>query len=448
MNKDIIAVNAAKLTSLILKVLHFGAATSMPGIIASSISPKILSRLVNQTKKEIIAITGTNGKTTSANFLSAILQKDNRRVAHNKKGANMLTGVTAAVVECADIKARLNADNCILECDEAYLQKFADYFLADYLIVTNLFRDQLDRYGELDTTAKMIKKAVDKFQKNDKFTTVLNADDPTILSLAGANSIYFGFDDIEYEKPDENISANAEAATCKCGKDIKYTKIYYGHIGHYYCDCGLARPKTFVSAKAKILVDHSIIKIYSEEYGYDFEVSVNLPGVYNAYNALSAIVLSLKLGIKPEIISQAFENYQTVFGRAEKRIINGKNVLVQLIKNPAGTSEVLRTVKDDPKSKILIIINDDYADGRDVSWLWDANFELINSNQKQIITSGIRYADMAVRLKYAGIPAENIVMKSNIKQAIDYALKETMPDEKLYILPTYTALLKMQKILK
>ncbi len=447
MNKNIIAVNMGKGVALGLKLFNFGSGTSMPGIVAKKIAPKILSDLVNQTRKEIITVTGTNGKTTTANFVSAILKTAGRKVAHNTRGANMLTGVTTAMIESANCFAKLDADNSVLESDEAYLKVFADYFSADYLLVTNLFRDQLDRYGELDTTAKMIKTAIEKFKnRSENFTVILNADDPGLQSLADEKSLFFGFEDIKFAF--EHKKSQGETATCSCGKDFEYSKIYYGHIGHYYCSCGKRRPDTFLKATAEIFVEHSVLYIKNPLTGEEFSVVVNMPGVYNAYNALGAITLAVKIGIASEDIINSFDGYKTVFGRAESCVLQGKNAIIQLIKNPVGAGEVLQTVCDDKSAKILIIINDDYADGRDVSWLWDANFELLKDYGKSIIVSGVRYADMAVRLKYAGIKPDNIVIEPDLKKAVKLALKNTFPDEKLYIMPTYTALLKMQKFIK
>ena len=447
MDKNIIAVNIGKAVALGLKVFHLGSGTSMPGIFAKKISPNILSDLVKQTKREIIAITGTNGKTTSANFIYSILNKADRKVCHNAKGANMLTGVITASIESANNFGKFDIDNCVFESDEAYLQKFADYFNADFLVVTNLFRDQLDRYGELDKTAQLIKNAIEKFKNKKGFTLILNADDPTILSLVSDNTIFFGFDKITFsEEISQKHSSKAEVAVCKCGKDFKYKELFYGHIGHYYCDCGVKRQIPFVKATAEIFVEKSIIHINDEKYNFD--VTVNMPGIYNAYNALCAIVTTLKMGIDPKIIQEAFNDYETVFGRAEKLNIKGKEVLIQLIKNPVGAGEVLETVNADKNARILIAINDDYADGRDVSWLWDANFEILKNYNKQIVVSGTRAADMAVRLKYAGIDKKNIFIIDDLKKSIEYSIKQTEETEKLYIMPTYTALLNMQKFLK
>jgi UDP-N-acetylmuramyl tripeptide synthase len=449
MIKDILAISLAKSSSWLLKVFNAGAGTSLPGKIAFKISPDLLSKIVKQTKKEVICVTGTNGKTTTCGFISGILKKDGRNFAHNRKGANMLEGIFFAALEQSSLLGNANIDNCLFESDEAYLPKMADFFTADCVLVTNLFRDQLDRYGELDTTAKKIELAIDKFTQKKDTLVVLNADDPAVTKLGkNARKMYFGLEEIEFFNIDKDVETTREASNCLCGEPLEYSKIFYGHMGHYYCKCGYKRPTPEIIAKAKVFVDSSEIEVNYPKKNIQFGVKINLPGLYNTTNALAAVALGLSLGIAPETIKAGIENYSTVFGRAEKLILKNKNVIVQLIKNPAGATEVLRTVKDNPNSRLLIIINDNYADGRDVSWLWDANFELINKYSKNIIASGVRASDMAVRLKYAGIPAKNITTQTNIFKAINESLAQTETNEQLYILPTYTALLEMQKILK
>lgn len=447
--KHITAIISAKLIANGLRLLNCGEGTSLPGKIARTISNDILSYLVNQTKKEIIVVTGTNGKTTTSGFIASILNNDGRKIAHNRKGANMLNGITAAVISQSSVFSQLNVDNSLLEMDEAFFFKAVDEFSPDLVLVTNLFRDQLDRYGELNTTAKKIQGAINKSIKNKPLKVLLNADDPMVASLDCDNKvekIYYGFDNVVLINQDTNISTPHEASTCKCGERYSYSKVFYGQLGHYECSCGYKRPNAQISANVEIDVHCSTLNIKYKEHTFD--VKINMPGLYNAYNALAAIALSLEMDIKPEIIKNGLENYSTIFGRAENTLLNGKNSIIQLIKNPIGATEVLRTVKDDKNGRLLIIINDDYADGRDVSWLWDANFELLSNHCKKIIVSGRRASDMAVRLKYAGINLENIIINEDIQKALDEALNSTTKDEILYIMPTYTALLKLQPILK
>lgn len=432
-----------------VKRLNIGAGTNFPGKIARKIAPDILSYLIRQVKKEIIVVTGTNGKTTTSGFIASILAKANHKTAHNRKGANMLSGLTAAIIQDSSFNAELNADNCLLEIDEAFFLKAVDEFNPDLLLITNLFRDQLDRYGELDTTAKKIQSAIDKTCKIKELKVILNADDPMVAALAQNPEIkrlYYGFDEVNFINQDKDIKSSREVTACNCGLKYNYSKVFYGHLGHYACSCGKSRPEIDFSATVSVGLDGSVITI-NPKNARKFSINLKMPGLYNAYNALGASAISLELGISVENIINGLENYNTIFGRAELISLKGKSALIQLIKNPIGATEVLRTVKDDKDSRILIIINDNYADGRDVSWLWDANFELLNNHEKQIITSGMRASDMAVRLKYAGIDHNKIKIIENIKNAVNFSLLNLQNNEKLYILPTYTALLELQKIL-
>ena len=451
MNKmDKISFYAALFSAKIInKGLHLikSAGTSLPGVAAMKISKNFLSFLSKYCKNDIITITGTNGKTTTAGLLAHILKSADKSVLHNEKGANMLSGIASALA--VDYKPFSRFDYAVLESDEAYLTKLYDYLKADYLLVTNLFRDQLDRYGELDTTAKKIQNAVNK---NPDLKVFINADDP-MLSELGANNrrIFFGFDDITYKTSQKESLAPAEAVACKCKSELSYEKRYYAHVGRYFCEkCGRKRPQPDYKGYAVIYDDYSeiYVKFIRENQEKELAFKTGLVGLYNAYNALAAISMALETGISAESIQKGLDTYKSVFGRAERLNIDGRNILVQLIKNPTGASEVLRTVNQETCSKLLIIINDNYADGRDVSWLWDTDFELFNDYRGNIVVSGIRAYDMAVRLKYAGFDKSRIEVKKDIKEAINYSLKSIEQGGQLLIMPTYTALLDMQKILK
>lgn len=385
---------------------------------------------------EKISVTGTNGKTTTAGLIAQILEANNKEVIHNAQGANMLTGI--ANVFATNVVPSKRYDNCVLESDEAYLSKLYDYMKLDYLVVTNLFRDQLDRYGELDTTAKKIQSAIDK---NKDLVLLLNADDPLVANLGHDNKkLYYGFENIEFAETHTISHAPAEMFNCICGKPLEYSKRFYAQQGHYYCSCGYKRPKCNYQGNAKIYNDYIEISVLhnGEETHYTFD-SI---GLYNAYNALAAISMALEIGYKQEEIQNALNTYKAMFGRAEKTEFNGHKTIIQLIKNPAGASEVLKTV--DLSSKILIAINDNFADGRDVSWLWDAEFELLKDTEKTIITSGIRANDMALRLKYAGVPSEKIKVVPDLFEAVEEVSSSEDKTEKVTIMPSYTALLQIK----
>ena len=427
----------ARLIKIAINMRGQSSGTSFIGMIMLKISPDFLRYTSNYFKKELIAITGTNGKTTTAGMLSHILETQNNSVIHNEKGANMLSGIANTMA--LSIYPFKRFDYAVLESDEAYLTKLYDYLETDYLIVTNLFRDQLDRYGELNTTAKKIQEAIDK---NPNIKLILNADDPIVVNFKTLNEtkpVYFGFENIVYMDKSIDSKAPMELFNCSnCGEVLKYSKRFYAQQGHYYCDCGYKRPECDYIANAHIYKDYSIINIRHNETDYEFKTY--LTGVYNAYNVLAAVVTAMELGY--ENIQDSIYSYKSIFGRCETKMLRNHKTLIQLIKNPTGASEVLKTV--DLNSDILIIINDNYADGRDVSWLWDADFELLKESKNRIITSGTRAYDMATRLKYAGV--KNIKVIPNIHTAINTITREA--EDNITILPTYTALLELNKIKK
>lgn len=433
--KFYLSLISAKLAYLAIKILNKSSGTSFVGMLALKIYPDFLKQCPEYINKKIVTITGTNGKSTTSGLIAHLLETANQKVIHNVQGANMLTGV--ANVFALNILPFKRFDYAVIESDEAYLTKLYDYIDANYLVVTNLFRDQLDRYGELNTTASFIQNAIDK---NQNLQLILNADDPLVANFEnGKKPIFYGFENVNFKEAHENSKAPQEAFNCVCGKPLNYNKQFFAQQGHYYCSCGYKRPQCVYSADADIYKDYSIITVHHNDISSKFKV--NLVGLYNAYNALGAIALGFENSLNQAEIQKALDTYKSLFGRTERRTINGHSTLIQLIKNPTGASEVLKTV--DLQSNILIAINDDYADGRDISWLWDSNFEQLKNAEKLIITSGTRANDMATRLKYAGIPANNIIIEPDIKQAIE---KACVNDEKVTILPSYTALLKINKM--
>ncbi len=425
----------ARCAYLGIKLLNKSSGTSFVGMVVLKICPDFLKHCSKYIKKHIVTITGTNGKSTTSGLIAHILETANQKVVHNLKGANMLTGV--ANVFALSVEPFKRFDYAVIESDEAYLTKLYDYMKSDYLVVTNLFRDQLDRYGELSTTAGFIKNAIDK---NQDLKLILNADDPIVATFNTTKyTVFYGIENVEYDcSYEHNSNAPSEVFNCACGEELKYSKQFFAQQGHYYCPkCGYKRHKCDYPADVKVYNDYSIITVQNREISFEFKI--NLAGLYNAYNALAAIAFGFETGLNQEEIQKALDTYHAIFGRTEKRIINGNPTIIQLIKNPTGASEVLKTV--DLNSNIVIAINDNYADGRDISWLWDSDFEQLKNAKKLVITSGTRANDMATRLKYAGIPQEKIIVEPNLKKAID---KATMAG-KTTILPSYTALLKIEK---
>ena len=417
----------AKAAYRFLQITKLSSGTSIIGVWVLKTCPDFLESC-NPCIKTKINVTGTNGKTTTSGLISHILKSSGAGVVNNEKGANMLSGVVNALA--VSLNPFVKTDYSVIESDEAYLSKIYAQFDADYLLVTNLFRDQLDRYGELAATKRLIQEGINK---KPGLRLILNADDPLVSSFEGNNRIFYGVENVYYQ--DENLkvqSAAQEVFNCYCGKPLKYEKKFFAQQGHYYCDCGYRRPEPKYKADVTLYKDSSILNINGVNY------EIPLTGLFNAYNALGAIALCLDLGI--ENIENCLASFHTAFGRSEVKFYNGKRVLIQLIKNPIGANEVLKTVDKD--SGILIIINDNYADGRDVSWLWDAEFELLKGASKPIVVSGIRANDMALRLKYAGF--NNIKIIEDINKAVEYTAR--LADNNITILPTYTALLQINKI--
>lgn len=432
-----IALVCARLIYLAIRILNKSSGTSFVGMVTLKICPQFLAYCRDYVKCAI-TVSGTNGKSTTSGLLAHIIEVDNNKLVHNVKGANMLTGVANAfALKLAPFK---HFDYAVIESDEAYLNKLYDNFKAEYLLVTNLFKDQLDRYGEISTTARLIQKAIDK---NENVKLLLNADDPVVSNFGKNREVkYFGLENVEFCSGVSTIepSSKNEVYNCICGEPLTYTKHILAQEGHYSCAyCGYKRPEPDFKGYAKIYTDYSELKVIYQNNEYNFKI--NLVGLYNAYNALASVSQALLLGINEETINSAFSSYKTMFGRAERKIINGHDTIIQLIKNPAGANEVLRTV--DLKSNIMIAINDNFGDGRDISWLWDADFEFLKNAEKMVVTSGTRAKDMALRLKYAGIPQDKIIVEEDIKKAVQLVTNPNDKTAKVTLLPSYTALLKL-----
>lgn len=426
----IFSLYIAKLIYFVMRTTKISDGTSIIGLIVRKLCPDFLVYANKYIKEKKINITGTNGKTTTSGIITHLIKRSGKSVINNSMGANMLNGVVNTLA--LEIEPFRKTDYSVIELDEANVELLYKKFDADYLLVTNLFRDQLDRYGELATTKKFIQKGIDL---KPELTLVLNADDPLVASIEGNKKIYYGVNSVTYaDIPQPEKSETEEAFSCPCGKPLKYEKKFYAQQGHYYCECGYKRPEPKYSADVTLYKTHSVLNINNIEY------LVPLVGLFNAYNALGALSLALELGIKD--IEKNLPSFKVAFGRSEVKYLNGKRTLIQLIKNPIGANEVLKTV--DLNSDILIAINDNYADGRDVSWLWDADFDLLMKTKNKITVSGTRARDMALRLKYAGVPADKIKIIPDLKKAVDYIGKTA--DNDITILPTYTALLKLNKI--
>ncbi|MCQ2743432.1 MAG: MurT ligase domain-containing protein [bacterium] len=424
-----LALIFAKLAYMFLKITKLSSGTSIIGFLVLKICPDFL-KFANDYISKKINVTGTNGKTTTSGLINHLIKESDKSVINNSMGANMLNGVVNSVA--LEINPLKKTEYSVIELDEANVGLVYKKFEADYILVTNLFKDQLDRYGELATTKKFIQ---DGINLKPDINVLLNADDPLVASIEAKNRIYYGISEVIYKNETEHTETKTgEIFNCNCGKPLCYTKKFYAQQGHYYCECGYKRPNVKYEAKVTLYKDFSVITLNNTEY------KVPLIGLFNAYNAIGAISLALELGIKD--IEKNLLSFKVAFGRSEVKSLYGHKTLIQLIKNPIGANEVLKTV--DVNSNILIAINDNYADGRDVSWLWDTDFSILQKATQEIVVSGIRASDMALRLKYAGVDINKIKVIKDIKTAVDYIGKTA--ENNITILPSYTVLLKMNKL--
>ncbi|HEY9680691.1 MAG TPA: MurT ligase domain-containing protein [Oculatellaceae cyanobacterium] len=465
MNK--LAILTGKLTAQAIRLSGAGLASNLPGRLARKVSQNVLGQLARQARNGVVAVTGTNGKSTTSGLLSSILTTAGLDIVHNYQGANLVTGITACLVDASSWDGKLDTDYCVFEIDEAAFPLVAAEADIQAVVVTNLFRDQLDRFGELDTTASLIEKGI----KVKNSLSILNADDPNVSQLAPQSKrIYFGITSLNEDEDERKHShhkrnhsttdgaivqsghkeiSNAELGYCgKCGQEVHYEEVYYGQLGRWACsNCDNRRPQPDVYAtNVRLFPDHSRFTLHLN--GDETEVHLLIPGLFNVYNALAAAAAAQSLHITHESIRHGLKEYKTLFGRSEKISISGKEVFIQLIKNPAGTSQAVSAVVADEKSHVLIAINDNLADGRDISWLWDADFEQLGEKNRRVTVSGQRAEDMALRMKYAGTSSDNITVVPGLSKALDDALAATPPDHTLWLLPTYTCLLELQKILK
>ncbi|HEY3314615.1 MAG TPA: MurT ligase domain-containing protein [Bacillota bacterium] len=451
--RGLVAVWLAKSIIRLSRVLGLGGST-FPGTVARRLAPGILGALSAGLPKGVILVTGTNGKTTTARMIAGVLRAAGLKVVHNRSGANLITGVTAAFIDATDWRGRLDADIGLVECDEATVPKAVSELPVRILLVTNFFRDQLDRFGELAHTVELVRSGAARL--DDGARLLLNADDPLVAGI-GRNvdipAVYYGIDDERQGAP-RMVQAREAKHCLECGEPYDYKVYYYAHLGKYRCPrCGRDRPRPDVAATAIELdeVSGSRLTVRTAD-GPELDLTISLPGLYNAYNALAAATAGLAAGAGPEAIRSGLAEASSSFGRMEPIDVDGRRVLIALVKNPVGFNEVVRTVLGDRGAKRLVIaINDNYADGTDVSWLWDVDFEQLAAAHAEIdfvVTSGIRAEDMAVRLKYAGVETNRISVEEDISAALALALGRVEAGQTLYVLPTYTAMLEVRRVIQ
>ena len=432
----------ARLVRAVSRRLGRSGGTTLPGRVLLRIEPRALERLAPALRDGVAVVSGTNGKTTTAAMIAGVLQREGRTVVHNRAGSNMHWGVATALLDAG----RSDQELGLFEVDEAWLGPVARSLDARLFLLGNLFRDQLDRYGELDLIADRWADLV--AERHGRSGFVLNADDPLVADLGRERHgvTYYGVADDSQRLPELQHAADSKGCR-RCGASYEYEAVYLGHLGRYACPvCGQRRPPLDVAAERVRLrgMAGSDLEIATPQGR--IEVSLPLPGLYNVYNALGATAASLALGASTGHVKEGLEQMTAVFGRVERISIGGREVALLLVKNPTGANEVLRTLELEPGPLDLwIALNDKIADGRDVSWVWDADFEALAGRARRVTCSGTRAEEMALRLKYAGVNVP-IEVDRDLGRSLDAALASA-DGAGLFALPTYTALLELRDLL-
>lgn len=413
--------------------------SNYPGRVALKLDKDILSVIAKN--YDVILITGTNGKTTTTSMIYNIIKKTGSNVITNGTGANMLPGITASFIDNFSFRKMSAKSYAVIEVDEANLKFITKYISPKIITITNLFRDQLDRYGEVYTTLNKIMEGVRELHN---CTLILNGDESLLGDISTENNvIYYGFNCST--NSNRELEINADAKFCKhCKHPYEYSLVTYNHLGNYFCsNCGYKRPtvKYAVEAISEMTPYSSTVIINSTE------CTISQPGIYNIYNGLCAYSICSELGIDHSVICQSLQNQDSHFGRQETLNIDDKELKIVLVKNPAGYNQAIDTVSlDERHFSTVFLLNDNYADGRDVSWIWDVDFEkMLSLNMGEIIIGGIRHYDMAVRLKIAGFPVDKFIINDSYEQVINSIKKSD--SSYIYVLATYTAMIDFRKYL-
>jgi UDP-N-acetylmuramyl tripeptide synthase len=421
-----------------------GGGTSLPGKVLTRLAPEAIAQLAARLPDGCAIISATNGKTTTAAMAASVLERSGVRLVHNRAGANMAGGVASALLGAARRGDSIDGQLGLFELDEFWLDRVGPQLQPRAVTLGNLFRDQLDRYGELETIADRWAAMVTALPPTAQLSC--NADDPLIADLGRERPgvTYFGVEDPAMAS--RELQHASDSTHCRrCGAPYRYEGVYLGHLGLYECpSCGQRRPQPAISAHGIELRGTRSASFELRTPAGSAAVSLPLPGLYNVYNALAATALCLSLGATLPAVVEGLQSVSAAFGRAERIAVGDRELSVLLIKNPAGANEVLRTLALEPgELDVLGVLNDRTADGRDISWIWDADFELLDGSVRRMTCSGTRAAELALRLKYAGVAPERLRVVSDLSAALDSALASA-EDGRLFALPTYTALLELR----
>lgn len=412
-----------KLISQIVQLFNLGSGSTWPGHIALKLNNHFVRDMLDKSGVQTICIAGTNGKTTTAKLIQTALEEQGKKVLQNKSGANLLNGIASSLLLQTNSLGKLDYDYAIFEVDENTLALLLKEKTPHYMILLNLFRDQLDRYGEVNTIAENWKKALALLP--EETTVLLNADDPQIAYLGQnikASVTYFGLQKSQFGTGE--LQHAADSVSCpKCGYKLTFTAVAFSHLGDWHCrKCGLKKPE-----------------VTSEKFAL-----YPLPGLYNKYNILAARLVLQTIGLTNEAINDAFVTFEPAFGRQESILYKNKKIQIFLSKNPTSFNQSYATIQELDGKILILVLNDRIPDGRDVSWIWDVDFPNL-SNFKHILIAGDRVYDMALRIKYEEY--KRFETFENLEAAIEKGIKLVDENETLFILPTYSAMLDVRKII-
>ncbi len=434
-------IAGARAAGTLSRLFRAGGGTTLPGKLLARLDPSAVDVLAGRIENGSALISATNGKTTTSAMAAEIL-RPRYRLAFNSAGANLVSGVASALLEARD------ADFGLFEVDEAALPEVARRVRPRILCLGNLFRDQLDRYGELELIAALWRETVAGLPET---TLVVNGDDPLVGDLArnagSGQAIVFGLDDPRAARPALQHAADSKHCL-NCGTPYVYAAAYVGHLGDYTCpNCGATRPALDVRAIEIELQGADGVAFNLEARDGSARVKLSVPGLYNVYNAVAAAALCLTAGIPFDDVVAGLHRFSPAFGRFERIGMGDRRLLILLVKNPAGANEAVRTLVDRGAPGVAVVaLNDDVADGQDVSWIWDVDFEPLAEGCERIVATGSRAAELALRFAYGGVDRERIDVVPDIEQALDHGLRLTPPGGELVVLPTYTAMLALRRI--
>jgi UDP-N-acetylmuramyl tripeptide synthase len=435
-----VETSAARLVGRLSRAAGRGGGTTLPGKLLWKVDPGAIDALAAALPAGVAVISATNGKTTTSAMLARILGS-RYRLAWNNSGANLASGIASTLLAATD------ADLGLLEVDEFALPEMMRRVRPRAVSLGNLFRDQLDRYGELEHIAERWRAAVAALPPAS--TLIVNADDPLVAELADGrhHSLRFGVDDPRLARPALQHAADSKYCV-RCGAPYRYAAAYVGHLGDYRCPaCAHHRPPLDVAARSIDLqaLDASVFDLVTP--AGTARVRLPLPGLYNVYNALAAATSALALDASLDEIVAGLGGFTAAFGRFERIEAGDRGILMLLIKNPAGANEAVRTLEEGGIPATLVVaLNDRVADGRDVSWIWDVDFEPLLDQAERIVVSGERAAELALRFTYAGFAPSQLEVIPDLREALDRGLALVPPGGELGVLPTYTAMLELRAI--